>query len=111
MTKSSVRLLCEKLDDAAKENIVGLEDKYSEAMECLKAFYGDPCRVVECVMQEVKGPGVIADDGYQSLVGYSDTLARNFNRPQSAEEKWQAHLARHQLKSNLYTSPFTLAIQ
>ena len=72
------RLLCEKLDDAATEKIVGLEDKYGEAMEYLKAFYGDPCRVVECVMQEVKGPGVIADGDYQSLVAYSDTLARNF---------------------------------
>ena len=74
------RLLCEKLDDAASEKIVGLEDKYSEAMEYLKAFYGDPCRVVECVMQEVKGPGVMADGDYQSLVAYSDTLARNFIR-------------------------------
>ena len=43
-------------------------------------FYGDPCRVVECVMQEVKGPGVIADGDYDSLVAYSDTLARNFIR-------------------------------
>ena len=110
------RLLCEKLDDAACEKIVGLEDKYGEAMEYLKAFYGDPCRVVECVMQEVKGPGVIADGDYDSLVAYSDTLARNFIRleniglehemsntsvmssilqklPRSVEEKWQEHLA------------------
>ena len=110
------RLLSEHLDDIASEKFVGLEDKYKEAMEQLKLFYGDPCRVVECVMKEVKSPGEILDGDYHSLVAYSDTLSRNFTRlkniglehemsntsamswilrklPMSVGEKWQEHLA------------------
>ena len=55
------RLLSEKIDDAASEKIVGFEDQYKEAMEHQKLYYGDPCRVMECVIRDVKGPGVILD--------------------------------------------------
>ena len=126
------RLLSEKLDDAGKEKIVGFEDKYPEAMMHLKSYYGDPCRVVECVMQEVKSPGVIADGDYHTLVAYSDTLSRNFTRleniglehemsntsamssilqklPMSVGEKWQEHLA---LKSSAEKlKPFPVFIE
>ena len=47
--------------DAASGKIVGFEDQYKEAMEHQKLYYGDPCRVMECVIRDVKGPGVILD--------------------------------------------------
>ena len=52
------RFLSEKLDNVASEKIVDLDDKYKEAMEHLRLFFGVPYRVVESsVMQEVMSPG------------------------------------------------------
>ena len=73
------RLLESNLDEAALEKIVGYEDNYSEAMKQLKAYYGDPSKVVECVMREVKKPNAIAEGDFRALISYSDVLITNFS--------------------------------
>ena len=110
------RLLERHLDEAALTKIVGFEENYAEAMKQLKAYYGDPSKVVECVMREVKKPSSISDGDFKALVSYSDVLVTNFTRlksiglehemsntsamfsilqkfPTSVGEKWQESLA------------------
>ena len=74
------RLLGSNLDEAALAKIVGYEDNYGEAMKQLKAYYGDPLKVVECVMREVKKPSAISDGDFRALISYSDVLVTNFAR-------------------------------
>ena len=109
-------ILLDHLDDAAREKFVGYESDYPEAMERLKKFYGDPKKVVSCVMEEVLSPGDIKCGDYRALLFYVDVLERNFNRlknlniehqisnvmtmsqilrkfPRSVTEKWVEHLS------------------
>ena len=73
-------ILLDHLDDAAREKFVGYESNYAEAMNRLKKFYGDPQKVVACVMKEVLSPSDIKCGDYKSLLLYVDVLERNFNR-------------------------------
>ena len=47
--KWHVSLLKQHLDDDAKTTIIGCENNYEEALECLKKFYGNPLKVIACV--------------------------------------------------------------
>ena len=49
-------MLMGHLDDAAKAKFVGYETNYSEAIQRLDAFYGDPVKVVSCINKEVMSP-------------------------------------------------------
>ena len=85
-------------------------------MKRLKKCYGDPQRVVACIMEEVLSPNDIQCRDYRGLLSYVDVLERNFNRlqnleiehemsntstmshilrkfPRSVSEKWVEHLA------------------
>ena len=73
-------LLWDHLDEAARLKFVGYETNYSQAMERLDAFYGDPVKVVSCVTREVMAPRAIADGDYKSLLSYGVILENNFNR-------------------------------
>ena len=109
-------ILLDHLDDAAREKFVGYESNYPEAMKRLKKFYGDPQKVVACVMEEVLTPSNIKCGDYKNLLLYVDVLERNFNRlqnleiehemsntstisqilrkfPRSVSEKWVEHLS------------------
>ena len=109
-------ILLDHLDDAAREKFVGYESNYAEAMNRLKKFYGDPQKVVACVMKEVLSPSDIKCGDYKSLLLYVDVLERNFNHllnldiehemsntstmsqilrkfPRSVSEKWIEHLS------------------
>ena len=71
------------LDDAAKEQLVGCEDDYEECMKRLTKTYGNPTKVVKCVMKEVMSPKTVAEGDYDGLVSYSNALERNYNRLKS----------------------------
>ena len=109
-------ILLDHLDDAARERFVGYENNYSEAMDRLKKYYGDPQKVVSCVMKEVLSPSDIKYGDYVGLLSYVDILERNHNRlkhlnieheisntstmtqivrklPRIVSEKWIEHLS------------------
>ena len=73
-------MLSTHLDKAAKEQFVGFENDYEEALKRLDSFYGDASKVVSCVMDEVMSPSVIKDGDYKSLIEYSKILRNNYNR-------------------------------
>ena len=73
-------LLLKHLDDSARNKFVGFETNYTEAMKRLKNFYGDPSKVISCVMGQVKSQHVIVDDDYGSLVSFTDKIECNYTR-------------------------------
>ena len=79
--------LFKHLDEAAKEQLVGCEDNYAECMERLEKIYGNPTKVIKCVLAEIKSPKAIAEADYNGLVNYSNILERNFNRLKSAKRE------------------------
>ena len=76
-------LLLDHLDDTACSKLVGYETDYAEAIKRLNLFYGDPLKVVSCVMREVMLPHPIADGDYKGLLSYSVILENNYNRLKS----------------------------
>ena len=71
------------MDDAAKEQLVGCNEDYEQCMARLAKIYGNPMKVVKCVMAEVRSPKPVAEGDYEGLVNYSNVLERNFNRLKS----------------------------
>jgi hypothetical protein len=109
------RLLCEKLDAAARTKIIGFENNYEEAWKRLEQYYGDSMKVVQCVVKQIREPDSISENNYQGLVDYSTILEHNYNRlvslnlehemsnhsimsvimkkfPCTIEERWHDHL-------------------
>ena len=76
-------LLWDHLDEVARSHYVGWETDYKEAMERLKRFYGDPVKVISCVMKEIMSQQLINYGEYRNLVTYCSNLERNFNRLKS----------------------------
>ena len=68
-----IRLLCEKLDAAARMKIIGFENDYEEAMKRLEQYFGDTTKVVQCVVNQ------ISENNYRGLVNYSTILEQNYN--------------------------------
>ena len=83
--KWHINFLLDRLDDAARNQFVGYEEDYEGAMERLDSYYGDPLKVVSCVMTEVNAPAVICEGDYQALISYSSILENNFNRLKSMD--------------------------
>ena len=52
-------ILLDHLDDAAKNKFIGYDSNYKEAMKRLDSYYGDPRKVVACVMKEVLSPRIL----------------------------------------------------
>ena len=109
------RLLCEKLDAAARTKIIGFENDYEEALKRLEQYFGDSTKVVQCVVNQIRQPDNISENNYRGLVDYSTVLEQNYNRllsldlehemsnhsimsvivkkfPCSIEERWHDHL-------------------
>ena len=79
-TQWHARILKDHLDEAACKKIVGFETDYVEAMRRLENYYGNPQKVIACVMKEVTSSHLIAEGDYNSLVAYSDILENNHTR-------------------------------
>ena len=62
------RLLCQYVDSVAKKTFVGFENDYPKALEKLENFYGNPVKVVGCVVEEVMTQTCISEGDYSSLV-------------------------------------------
>ena len=73
-------LLFSHLDDTARQKFIGYETNYDEAMNRLNQFYGDPSKIVTCVMREVTAPRIIMEGDYEGLLSYSVILESNYNR-------------------------------
>ena len=58
---------------------------YEESHERLKKFYGDPQKVVSCIMEEVLSLNEIQFGDYRGLLSYVDVLEGHFNRLQNLE--------------------------
>ena len=56
-------------------------------MERLTKHYGNPTKVVKCVMTEVMSPKTVAEGDYNGLVAYSNILERNYNRLKSGNHE------------------------
>ena len=54
-------MLWDHIDAAARDKIVGHKDNHDIALEKLNKHYGDPSKVVNCVMQEVMSPTPVAE--------------------------------------------------
>ena len=54
-------------------------------MKRLTKFYGNPLKVVSCVIQEVTAQQAIADKDYAAMVLYSMDLERSYDRLESME--------------------------
>ena len=86
-------MLCRHLDDAARAKFVGYETNYEEAFKRLKQYYGDPLKIVQCVMKEVSLPCEISDGDYQGLIDFSTVLEDNFNRLTAMGEGYQKEMS------------------
>ena len=78
--KFHASFLLNHLDSAAKEKVVGFESDYAGAMKKLEGYYGNPRKVVACVVSEVMKFKTIRDGDYNSLVTYSNILQNNYTR-------------------------------
>ena len=125
-------LLLNHVDESAQSKFVGYETNYNEAIKRLSLFYGDPMKVVHCVLKEVMSPGEISEGDYQGLIEFSVILENNFNRlaamnleheisnssamslilrkfPRSVGERWYDHLSVQ--SSELKLKPFPILIE
>ena len=73
-------ILKDHLDEIARSRFIGYERDYNEMMKRLDNFYGDPRKVIECIMKEVTAPVGIREGDYKSLISFTDVLENNFNR-------------------------------
>ena len=127
-------VLLKHIDEPAQQKFVGYENKYDEAMSRLVQYYGDPLKVVGCVMEEVNSPSEIPEGDYEGLIMYTDVLRNNYNRltamgegyehemsnstamtnvlrkfPRTIGERWHEHLSTQ--SRDLKAKPFPILIQ
>ena len=76
-------MLWKSIDEEAQSKLVGCERDYEEAIKRLTKFYGNPLKVVSCVIREVTAQQTIADKDYGALVSYSMLLERSYGRLES----------------------------
>lgn len=77
-SKFHMGLLLEHVDESAKTHIVGLETDYNSSIAKLDKVYGDPRKVISCVVTEVMSQPSINEGDYSSLIRYSNTLTNNY---------------------------------
>ena len=79
-------MLWKSIDEEAQSKLAGVgRDYYEDVMKRLTKFYGNPLKVVSCVIQEVTAQQAIADKDYAAMVLYSMDLERNYDRLESME--------------------------
>ena len=125
--KYHVNFLLDRIDESARLKIIGYEEDYVGAMKLLDTFYGDPMKVVSCIVAEVNAPSAICEGDYQALINYSGILEQSYNRlrsmdlvhelsnsssmammlgklPSSVGEKWAEHIVSQ--SSSVKAKPF-----
>ena len=93
--------LMRHLDETAQGKIVGYETMYEEAFQRLCDFYGDPLKIIQCVMDEVTSPDDISEGDYQSLINYSVVLEDNFNRLTAMGTEYQKEMSNSQAMASI----------
>ena len=78
--KYRASVLLSHVDDAAKKKFAGWESNYSEMVSRLDKYYGNPQKVISCVMKEVTSQTSISAGNYRVLASYTATLEENYNR-------------------------------
>ena len=78
--KYRATMLLNHLDVKAKEQIIGLENDYENAMKSLDKYYNDAKKIVKACLDEIKGHAVIHSFDYKSLVAFKKCLVNNFTR-------------------------------
>lgn len=73
-------MLRDHLDQTARSKFIGYEDDYEESMKRLSSYYGDPIKVIQCVLKEVMEPNDIHKGNNKGLIHYSLILENNYNR-------------------------------
>ena len=71
-------LLWDHVDDAAREKMVGHKDNHDIALEKLHKYYGDPLKVVDCVMKDALSPMHVSEGDYKGLISYANILVNNY---------------------------------
>ena len=94
-------MLYNHLDDKARGKFVGYETDYVEAFKRLDQFYGDPLKIIQCVMKEVSSPCEIVEGDYQGLIDYSVILENNFNRLTAKGEGYQKEMSNSSAMSSI----------
>ena len=78
--KYRATMLLNHLDEKATQQIIGLENKYDDAMEQLDAYYSDSNKVIKACLDEIRAHPSISAFDYKGLVSYKKTLVNNHTR-------------------------------
>ena len=73
-------MLLNHLDEKATQQIIGLENKYDDAMKQLDAYYSDSNKVIKACLDEIRAHPSISAFDYKGLVSYKKTLVNNHTR-------------------------------
>ena len=115
-SKYRATMLLNHLDAKAKEQIVGFETEYEQAILKLERYYNDPKKLIKACLDEIRGHTNIGAYDYKALVNYKKCLVNNYTRlkasnldhemsntaalavlvrkfPLHEAVKWQEHLA------------------
>ena len=73
-------MLLNHLDAKAKEQIVGFENQYEQAVERLDTYYNDAKKIVKACLEEIRVHANINAHDYKALVNYKKCLINNYTR-------------------------------
>ena len=65
------------LGDAAKV-VLGVEDDYDEMMRRLDAYYGDPCKLIDCIINDIKQLKEIPEGDNKKFIETVNIIERAF---------------------------------
>ena len=65
------------LGDAAKV-VLGVEDDYNEMMRRLDAYYGDPCKLIDCIINDIKQLKEIPEGDNRKFIETVNIIERAF---------------------------------
>ena len=81
--KHRAGLLLNHLDNDALKRIIGVERDYGAAMGKIDKYYGDPRKVVNACLGEIKAHPHVAGFDYKSMINYKNCLINNYERLKS----------------------------
>ena len=79
-SKYRATMLLNHLDSKAKEQIVGHETDYDEAIKKLEHYYNDPKKIIKACLDEIRSHSNIGAYDYKALVSYKKCLVNNYTR-------------------------------
>ena len=78
--KYRATMLMNHLDEKAQLQIVGLENKYEEAMKQLDTYYSDAKKIVRACLDEIRSQPQVSAYDYKGLVSYKKCIINNYSR-------------------------------